>query len=211
MVPQMEKLWNESREPLVAALIQLLRTATTSEQSRSLIAIILRRRLPNSEPVLFSKLPDALQAHVKTELLKAITVETSNYVRGLICDTVAELAEVLLCKDDWAELIPFVFSLCAHDTEHLRISGVELFGRLSENCSQSLIPHLQAIHAMIGKTLTSDPSLPVRAQGVITCCKTIVHADVDDRKTINNFQPFLPELLKVLPPSPSSIHTIIYK
>jgi hypothetical protein len=130
----------------VLGLMGLLRKSAEL-QVRALCAIILRRRLPAGEPVLFDKLSEELQHTVKTDLLESIAQEPERYVRSQVCDTAAALAEVLLYKDGWKELVPFLFS-CFQDNQHRRLSALEIFGKLVDRCPPEVLltPQITHIH-----------------------------------------------------------------
>ena len=56
----------------------------------------MRKKLPAGEPMLIDKLDDGLVAAIKSELLNAVASEPETPIRRQICDTVSELAVVLI-------------------------------------------------------------------------------------------------------------------
>jgi hypothetical protein len=92
-------------------------SAPHAQQVRSWCAVLMRKKLPAGDPMLFHKLDDALCHAIKTEILHAITAEPETAVRKQICDSVSELA-IAVCSTEngWPELFQFLPQAAASDS-----------------------------------------------------------------------------------------------
>jgi hypothetical protein len=140
-----------------ACLINLLKTAPEISV-RSLCAVYLRKKLPRGEPIMYDELEPEVQAVVKTDLLLCIASETSNNVRNLIADTVAELAEVLVFKQAWLELVPFLYQCLQSDNSAHTISALNIFANLGYNSPDSLRGEQPRLLQAVDVCLTSAAS-----------------------------------------------------
>lgn len=193
-----ERHLESNRQLCVLGIIGLLKSSP-EVPVRALCAIILRRRLPAGEPVLFEKLPEGLQQTVKQGLLASIEHEPERYVRSMVCDTAAALAECLLYKDAWPELVPFLYK-CSQAEAGQRLSALEIFGRLVDRCPPETIltPHVEHIHTFYGQCLNA-PSDGISSRAVVNVCKAVMNIDENLRdRHMPPFQQFTPRMLAVL-------------
>jgi hypothetical protein len=193
-----EQHLNSNREVIVLGLISLLRVSNDGSV-RALCAIILRRRLPVGEPVVFEKLSEQLQHMIKTDLLASIANEPERYVRSQVCDTVTAMAEVLLYKNGWEELMPFLYS-CSQADSGQRHSALTIFGKLCELCPPEtvLTPHIKHIHGLYASAL-SEPNEAMCALAVTNICTAVINFDQNVKaQHMPPFQQLIPGILKVL-------------
>lgn len=115
---------------LTAVLVQLCKGETP--QVRQLSAVFLRKKLTIGEPMLFHKLSGNAQQTFKTALLRAITTERTRIVQSNICDTVAELGRYLLARNQWPQLMPFLFASARRSEEALRAVAFTLFEKIAD-------------------------------------------------------------------------------
>jgi hypothetical protein len=190
---------NENRETCVLALIGLLR-ASSELQVRALSAIILRRRLPCGEPVMFNKLSTKLRERIKADLLTGIAQEPERYVRSQVCDTAAALAEVLLYNNRWEQLIPFLYECSRADETGQRFSALTIFSKLCDRCPPEtvLTPHIELIHAFYGACL-ADPIEAISSLAVTSVCQAVINFDENLREQHTPpFQELTPRMFQVL-------------
>ena len=99
---------------------------------RSLCAVLLRRNLPLGEPMLLTRLKTQLQMDLKSGLLRSLTEERADYIRFLLCDTIAELAQITLYRDEWPELLPFLQQLAVSNEPKHRESALVILGKIGD-------------------------------------------------------------------------------
>lgn len=184
---------NNSPDALIFGLIKLLRTAPVA-QTRTLCAIFLRQKVPNGNPALMDTLNSELQHTIKTELLQSLMSEPERYVRSQITDTITEIAEILLYKNGWPELLPFLSECFRSPNETLRVNSLQIFGKLSDSCADAMGPHISSMPQLYGSAML-DSSESVRLAACIASCQTICSLE---KEYFKEFQPFIPMILQVL-------------
>lgn len=85
-------------------------------------SIELRKRIP----LFYTQLPPNTQLQIKTALINSIQQHPSLKVRHALCRVVSEVATVELALNNWPELLPTLFMLCASETPELREVGTFL-------------------------------------------------------------------------------------
>lgn len=181
-----------NRDMFLFGLITLL-TSCQDQSTRSLCAIILRRRLPTGEPVLFDLLGDDLRNKIKSDLLQALTTEQAKYVQKQINHTICELAEVTLHKNEWNELLPFLFQCGGSDNANLRFFSIRALATLVCTATDSLLPHTQTFLALFQQSL-EDSVFQVRVQAAKALCRAIPELEVDNKQ----LQPLVANIMQIL-------------
>mmetsp|Transcript_21921 Transcript_21921/g.43521 ORF Transcript_21921/g.43521 Transcript_21921/m.43521 type:complete len:1087 (-) Transcript_21921:464-3724(-) len=186
-----------NRELFVFGILKLMRSSDQT-QVRALSAIILRRKLPVGEPVLFDKLSAQLRKTILDELLQAVCQEGERYVRLQVCDTTAELAMVLLYKNGWPELVPFLFK-CARSAVHeLQLAAISIIGKLCAACPPEVVlqPCIADIYSVLHAALADTAALPLRICAVSALAKVVVN--LEDTQSLERFQELIQPLFAVL-------------
>eukprot|EP00469_Lotharella_globosa_P014926 CAMPEP_0167824422 /NCGR_PEP_ID=MMETSP0112_2-20121227/8779_1 /TAXON_ID=91324 /ORGANISM="Lotharella globosa, Strain CCCM811" /LENGTH=1069 /DNA_ID=CAMNT_0007726371 /DNA_START=101 /DNA_END=3307 /DNA_ORIENTATION=- len=167
----LNKLLDTNPENLLATVLKLLRSSN-NQQVRMFCAVLLRKKLPNGEPILYDQLSKGLQNAFRTELIRAIIEDTSAPVRNLICDTVAELAQILLFHNRWQNLVEFLFSGVRAEKEHVRVAVFNIFGKVADGNHERLGNRLQQTMAVMEQGMR-DRSAPVRVAACIASGKLV--------------------------------------
>lgn len=186
-----------SADPFVFGLVHLLRFSSVP-QVRSLCAIILRRKIPKGKPLLYEQLNGELQARLKSELLAGMLTEPERHVRAQISEAVAEIAEILLHKNGWPELFPFLLQSAASGTAaELRVLALQIIGNISDECPEAIDPFALNIHQLYGAALT-DGSPNVRIAGAVAACQTFTAVDPQHNKQFQTLVPRVCDTLSAL-------------
>eukprot|EP00466_Bigelowiella_natans_P004783 jgi/Bigna1/74113/fgenesh1_pg.27_\ len=158
-------------EALMAAVLKLLRQSN-NPSVRMLCAVFLRQKLVNGEPILFRTLSDRLQSGFKSELLQAIVHERAGGVRRNISDTVAELAKILLFREDWGQLKSFLFKAIQSDREELRFASFDIMGKIADGTPERFGSATEQVVKAFEHGL-KDKSLSVRVCAMVSEGKLI--------------------------------------
>jgi hypothetical protein len=82
-----------------------------------------------------------------------------------VCDTVSELAVVLMDNGAWPELVPALFEMVQTGNERLMSSALAVFAELALYVVDCLVPVFDTIQQMLGATM-GHPSLEVQLQSL---------------------------------------------
>ena len=158
-----EAVFNACKEhaldALAGTLCSVLRTSGAAE-ARSLAAILVRRAYVRGDGA-FTKLQPQTQAAVKTELTAALTGEQTPSIRKKVCDTVADLAVLLLGPEDnpsgttaWPELFGFLFQ-CVTGADNLKEVALNIFAQIATYKVETLSPYLAQLHPLLSASLSA--------------------------------------------------------
>lgn len=180
-----------SRDAFVFCLLQLSRTAP-EPHSRGLCCIILRRKLPHGVPSLFESLSKELQNTIQTELLVGMRQEQSVFVRGQLCDLIADLSNSV----NYPSLLPFLFECCESSDvpTSLVASCLKIFAKISEESMKELDVHLARLHKVYGQSFAHGDA-EVRAAACWSCVVTMTTLQPSHYQ---HFQPFVPRVLETI-------------
>jgi hypothetical protein len=96
------------RPECVVALMEQI-TSASDMQQRHISGVLLRRKLP----IHFVKMPASMQTDIKCALLDRLRLEACRPVRLTIAALISSLAQHLVPKDQWSELLPWLLE-CSH-------------------------------------------------------------------------------------------------
>ncbi len=96
------KTFLERPECVMALMEQIVSSPEMSH--RHISSVLLRKKLP----VHFERMPGSAQIDVKIVLLDRLRVEASRPVRLTIAALIASLAQRLVPRDQWPELLPWL-------------------------------------------------------------------------------------------------------
>ncbi|KMS65540.1 hypothetical protein BVRB_034940, partial [Beta vulgaris subsp. vulgaris] len=135
-----------------------------------------RRNLPIGEPMVLNKLTAGLQADLKTQLLGALAREPLPNVRKLLCDTVAELAQITLYRGEWDQLVPSLEQMSRQPSEALRESALVVLGKIGDALPDVQSNNLGALVQLFARGL-ADSSISVRTSALNAVASTFKNVD----------------------------------
>ena len=196
---QAESLFNLCRdhhpETLVVRLAHFLHSSAHHEV-RAMCAVLLRKQLTSSGD-LWSRLSPTAQSDLKSVLLVSVQREDIKSISKKLCDTVAELASLLLPDNAWPEFLPFMFQSVTADSARIQESSLLIFSQLAQYIGDLLLPHLNTLHSVFITCLssaTSTPDVRIAALGAaINFIQCLPSASDRDR-----FQDLLPAMMHTL-------------
>ncbi|KAI3798367.1 hypothetical protein L1987_33641 [Smallanthus sonchifolius] len=154
---QAETLFNlckqQHPDTLILKLSQLLHSSPHAE-ARAMSAVLLRRILTlagddeSQSETLYPSLSPATQLTLKSTLLESVSRESSKSISKKLCDTVSELASLVLPENGWPELLPFMFQCVTSGNPRHRESALLIFAQLAQYIGETLVPHLETLHAV---------------------------------------------------------------
>nr|GEU75259.1 importin-5-like [Tanacetum cinerariifolium] len=170
---QAESLFNFSKlhlpEPLVLNLSHLLHSSPLPEH-RAFSAVLLRRILTNStddedtsqQRVLYFSLSESAKTSLKQTLLECVGKEEVKTVSKKICDTVSDLAVLVVGENGWVELLPFMFGCVVSDDNRLKESALLIFAQLARFIGEILLLHMDTLHNVFLSCLGVGVGVQVR-------------------------------------------------
>ncbi|KAJ9541237.1 hypothetical protein OSB04_027743 [Centaurea solstitialis] len=161
-------------DTLVLKLSHLLHSSPHPE-ARAMSAVLLRRILTLASDsdsdsqtlTLYPSLSPPTQSTLKSTLLDSVSRESSKSISKKLCDTVSELASLVLPENGWPELLPFMFQCVTSGNSRHRESALLIFAQLAQYIGETLVPHLDTLHAVFLGCLGSgiDPDVRIAALG----------------------------------------------
>ncbi|KAD7478233.1 hypothetical protein R6Q59_007682 [Mikania micrantha] len=202
---QAETLFNLCKQhhpdTLILKLSQLLHSSPHAE-ARAMSAVLLRRIITvttddeSQSLTLYPSLSPATQSALKSTLLESVGRESSKSISKKLCDTVSELASLVLPENGWPELLPFMFQCVTSGNPRHRESALLIFAQLAQYIGETLIPHLGTLHAVFLGCLGAgiDPDVRIAALNAsinfIQCLET-----ASDRDKFHDLLPLMMQTL----------------
>uniref|UniRef100_A0A1D1XN17 Importin-5 n=1 Tax=Anthurium amnicola TaxID=1678845 RepID=A0A1D1XN17_9ARAE len=197
---QAEALFNLCRDhhPEILALrLGHLLHSSVHQEIRAMSAVLLRKQLASAAGDVWPRLSPATQADLKSLLLAAVQREEAKSISKKLCDTVSELASILLPDNAWPELLPFMFQSVTSDSPRLQESALLIFSQLAQYIGDILLPHLSTLHSVFLTCLssaTATPDVRIAALGAaINFIQCLPSSSDRDR-----FQDLLPAMMRTL-------------
>jgi len=190
---QAEKFFNETKkhpDQLSLALLESIRT--TEEHLRSFCAVLLRRVLVKTTPPAWNTLSPASQQTIKSELLQALEHEPSSHVQKKICDTVSDLAIVIVPEGQWNELLGTLFQWSKNPKDTLRVCSLSIFADLSQFIASTMKQHFGTLQELLQQAL-QDPFMTVRIAAVSATANVMTVLETNEEK--ERFRKLLPMML----------------
>ncbi|XP_076913708.1 uncharacterized protein LOC143572424 isoform X1 [Bidens hawaiensis] len=195
---QAELLFNLCKQTdpnsLFLKLGQMLQMSPHME-ARAMSAILLRKQLTQDDSLIWNRLSPATQSSLKSILLTCVQQEEAKTIMKKLCDTVSELASVILPDNGWPELLPFMFQCVSSDSVKLQESAFLIFAQLSQYIGETLIPHIKHLHGVFLQCLTTSGSADVRIAALSAVINFIQCLSSGDR---DRFQDLLPAMMTTL-------------
>ncbi|XP_076948140.1 uncharacterized protein LOC143620324 [Bidens hawaiensis] len=195
---QAELLFNLCKQTdpnsLFLKLGQMLQMSPHME-ARAMSAILLRKQLTQDDSLIWNRLSPATQSSLKSILLTCVQQEEAKTIMKKLCDTVSELASVILPDNGWPELLPFMFQCVSSDSVKLQESAFLIFAQLSQYIGETLIPHIKHLHGVFLQCLTTSGSADVRIAALSAVINFIQCLSSGDR---DRFQDLLPAMMRTL-------------
>ncbi|XP_076918274.1 uncharacterized protein LOC143578652 [Bidens hawaiensis] len=195
---QAELLFNLCKQTdpnsLFLKLGQMLQLSPHME-ARAMSAILLRKQLTQDDSLIWNRLSPATQSSLKSILLTCVQQEEAKTIMKKLCDTVSELASVILPDNGWPELLPFMFQCVSSDSVKLQESAFLIFAQLSQYIGETLIPHIKHLHGVFLQCLTTSGSADVRIAALSAVINFIQCLSSGDR---DRFQDLLPAMMRTL-------------
>ncbi|SPQ97476.1 TOG domain-containing protein [Plasmodiophora brassicae] len=161
---------------MIGAFMHLLGMPTTPTEIRGFCCVLLRRNLPIGEPMVLNRLSESLQGELKSELLRLLASETAPHIRNLLCDTIAELAQITLYRNEWPQLLPALEQMTLQPLDTLREAALNVIGKLGDALPDVQNENLGSLVALFARGL-GDPSLAVRNAALNAVSSTFSHVD----------------------------------
>jgi len=190
---QAEKVFNEVKkfpDQLSLALLHSLRT--TEEHVRTFCAVLLRRTLVKGNPVVWNTLQPATQQTLKFELIQALEQEPSYHVQKKICDTISDLAVVVVPEGQWNELLTSLFQWSKNPKDTLRVCSLTIFSDLSQFVAPTMKQHFATLQEILSAAL-QDSSMNVRIAAVAATANVMTVLETNEEK--ERFRKLLPMML----------------
>lgn len=166
-------------------------------------AVLLRRILTVSEndesqsKRLYNLLLPTTQLTLKSTLLESVSRESSKSISKKLCDTVSELASLILPENNgWTELLPFMFQCVTSGNDRHKESALLIFAQLAHYIGETLVPHLETLHAVflgcLGVGVDSDVRVAALGASInfIQC--------LERASDIDKFHDLLPLMMQTL-------------
>ncbi|XP_019253057.1 PREDICTED: importin-5-like isoform X2 [Nicotiana attenuata] len=167
---------------------------------REKCAVFLKKLLTSdSDLSTWWNLSVSTQSTIKAILLKRISIEESESILKHLGDTVSGLAASLLPRNDWPELLPFLYQCLDSSSYKLIESAFSIFGQLAHDLGDTVVPWVKYVHSRLLNTLNDDTlDLDNRIAGMTAAITFIQFQCVSNSNQKERFQELLPALLRRL-------------
>ena len=173
---------------------QILR-ASQAWECRSHAAVLIRQTLARDVKVWQALTPE-MQNAAKAELLNSLRDEQDRRVWLKVCNTVAELATVVVEENSWPELLGFLFQCVQSGEERLLESALIIFAEMvSEGVSAQLQQQVDTLHGVLGHCL-GHAGKSVRLAALRATSNFI--RELEETQDRDKFQNLLPHMLRTL-------------
>ncbi|XP_070019237.1 uncharacterized protein [Nicotiana sylvestris] len=168
--------------------------------SREKCAVFLRKLLTSDNDFFtWWNLSESTQSTIKAILLERISIEESESILKHLGDTVSGLAASLLPRNNWPELLPFLYQCLDSSSFKLIESASSIFGQLAHDLGDTVVPWVKQVHSRLLNTLHDDNLDPdYSITGMIAAITFIQFQCVSKSNQKERFQELLPALLKRL-------------
>eukprot|EP00741_Cyanophora_paradoxa_P006672 tig00001030_g6453.t1 len=195
-----EQQFNEAKkhpDTLASALTQAMRVSQ-QDAVRSMSAVLIRRIMTRENETLWTAMQAATQQYVKTELVAAVESEPQHHIRNKICDTLSDLAALVLEHGgDWPELLPVMFNWTKSPRAELRESALCIFANLANSIAEKLQPMMGVILGVLKATL-ADPVQDVRLAALRATGNFLTSIEDENPQQLAPFVELLPNMLSTI-------------
>ncbi|OIT34177.1 hypothetical protein A4A49_19073 [Nicotiana attenuata] len=167
---------------------------------REKCAVFLKKLLTSDNDLsTWWNLSVSTQFTIKAILLARILIEESESILKHLGDTVSGLAASLLPRNDWPELLPFLYQCLDSSSYKLIESASSIFGQLAHVLGDTVVPWVKYVHSRLLNTLNDDTlDLDNRIAGMTAAISFIQFQCVSNSNQKERFQELLPALLRRL-------------
>uniref|UniRef100_A0A3B4B4F7 TOG domain-containing protein n=1 Tax=Periophthalmus magnuspinnatus TaxID=409849 RepID=A0A3B4B4F7_9GOBI len=182
----------------ITFLLQAIRDVSVAEEVRQMAAVLLRRLLSSAFEEVFPGLTVEMQMAIKTELLTAISHETSPNIRKKVCDIAAELSRNLIDDDgnnQWPEVLKFLFDSVNSDNVGLREAALHIFWNFPGIFGNQQQHYLDVIKRMLVQCM-QDQANPQIQMLASRAAASFVLANEGNAVLLKHFSDLLPGILQ---------------
>lgn len=182
----------------ITFLLQAIRDVSAAEEVRQMAAVLLRRLLSSSFEEVFPGLTVEMQMAIKTELLTAISHETSPNIRKKVCDIAAELSRNLIDDDgnnQWPEVLKFLFDSVNSDNVGLREAALHIFWNFPGIFGNQQQHYLDVIKRMLVQCMQDQANPQIRMLAS-RAAASFVLANEGNTVLFKHFADLLPGILQ---------------
>ncbi|CAL9698325.1 unnamed protein product [Knipowitschia caucasica] len=182
----------------ITFLLQAIRDVSVAEEARQMAAVLLRRLLSSAFEEVFPGLTLEMQMAVKTELLTAISHETSPNIRKKVCDIAAELSRNLIDDDgnnQWPEVLKFLFDSVNSDNASLKEAALHIFWNFPGIFGNQQQHYLDVIKRMLVQCM-QDQANPQIQMLASRAAASFVLANEGNSALLKQFSDLLPGVLQ---------------
>ncbi|XP_070044641.1 uncharacterized protein [Nicotiana tomentosiformis] len=194
-----EYMWS-TKDPDSLAIKLSIFIYSSDIDFRENCAVFLRKLLTDDDDLsTWWNLSVSTQSTIKALLLKRISIEESESILKHLGDTVSGLAASLLPRNNWPELLPFLYQCLDSSSYKLIESASSIFGQLANDLGDTVVPWVKHVHSRLLNTLNDDTlDLDYRIAGMIAAITFIQFQCVSNSNQKERFQELLPALLRRL-------------
>eukprot|EP00698_Gefionella_okellyi_P011181 TRINITY_DN2935_c0_g1_i1.p1 TRINITY_DN2935_c0_g1~~TRINITY_DN2935_c0_g1_i1.p1 ORF type:complete len:1109 (-),score=299.02 TRINITY_DN2935_c0_g1_i1:650-3934(-) len=194
-----ETLFEQAKQypdQMITFLIQLLRASQYAEV-RALCAVMVRRLLATSAAQsMWMAITAGVQTLVKDELLLSLENESAANVRHKVCDTIGEMAALLVEPGQWQELLPALLRYAKSPQWPHRESAFLIFAQVSHSLSSILKPHFQTMFTLFQEGLVDAESIKVRCAALSATTSFLTALENDQREIFRGLIPTMLETIR---------------
>lgn len=129
------------------------------------------------------------------ELLRAVEQEPVTSVRHKVCDTVGELAVVILEKGQWVELLPQLLAYAKSPDAGHRESGYLIFAQLSGYLPNLMKTFYTTLVPLYQEALADAQSVRVRVAALMATTTMLTALDPQEREGLTGLIPTMLETI----------------
>lgn len=190
-----QKMKETVPELCVVSLVRVLRQSPQPD-SRTFCAVLLRRVLTKEEPSLWPKIASGTQVQVRQQMLSCIKDETMRSITKKVCDTVSELAAVIMREPSgWPELLPFMSQAVQSGQPLLMEAALLVFAQLAGHMMPTLLQYMGTLHQVLHAALGND-SVDVRLAAMRATTAFIMRLELQEAR--DAFQATTPLMLSTI-------------
>ncbi|KAI9008307.1 ARM repeat-containing protein [Gaertneriomyces semiglobifer] len=165
---------------------------------RQLAAVELRKQIKKQGGASWDALDENLRSIIKQRVLAVVLAEPEKTVRHSFARVVAEIARIELPKEQWGELIAFIYSCCQSETPAHREIGVFVLDTLFDVIADELTDKMPALFSLFSQTLNDPQSLDVRTTTLNALGKVADFIDPQSQEEVKAYRELIPSMVSVL-------------
>ncbi|GAM21695.1 hypothetical protein SAMD00019534_048700 [Acytostelium subglobosum LB1] len=205
IIKQAEERFNAYRahpDQLVGCLIIIL-SSSDNQILKAYASVLVRPLLSESDPkCLWNSLSPDTKQHTKVQLLQCLQNESVKSTRHKIANIIGSLAPNLIQKNEWNDLIPYLFGAAKSENANLReASFIVIKLILSEISSDLIKPYIIQFRDLVNVGLV-DTSIEVQVAALQTVSMFLNIRGID----LKPFQPLVSPMITTIGKAIASGH-----